>query len=194
MDCVRTAIRQGAQSVKCLYRRDRANMPGSRREVANAEEEGVEFVWLSAPAGFSGSVSGIVSDNVAPVGGAAQPSELAAVRVRPMRLGAPDVSGRQTPEAIADADYLEPADMVIKALGFEAEELPRLWGADELVVTRWGTVRTDNQTHRTSLPGVYAVGDIVRGASLVVWAIRDGREAAAAILADLSAPNQLAAQ
>lgn len=185
MDCVRTAIRQGAQSVKCLYRRDRDNMPGSRREVANAEEEGVEFVWLSAPSGFSGHVCGIASDNDAPAGGSEQPPELAAVRIRPMRLGAPDVSGRQTPEPIADADYHEPADMVIKALGFEAEELPRLWGADELVVTRWGTVRTSNQTHRTSLPGVYAVGDIVRGASLVVWAIRDGREAAAAILADL---------
>jgi glutamate synthase (NADPH) small chain len=163
MDCVRTAIRQGAVSVKCLYRRDRANMPGSQREVANAEEEGVEFVWLSAPKGFTGE----------PVDG---------VMVQKMRLGAPDSTGRQMPELIEGADYLEPADLVIKALGFEPEELPSLWDVPELSVTRWGTIKADFRTHATSLPGVYAAGDIVRGASLVVWAIRDGREAAEAML------------
>ena len=175
MDCVRTAVRQGAVSVKCLYRRDRANMPGSQRETQNAEEEGVEFVWLSAPKGFAGD----------PVEG---------VMVQKMRLGAPDATGRQSPEVIEGADYVEPADLVIKALGFEPEDLPALWGVAELAVTRWGTIRADFRTHETSLPGVYAVGDIVRGASLVVWAIRDGREAADSILAYLDQPATVAAE
>jgi len=175
MDCVRTAIRQGAQSVKCLYRRDRANMPGSQREVQNAEEEGVEFVWLTAPNGFAGD----------PVEG---------VMVQKMRLGPPDATGRQSPEVIDGADYVEPADLVIKALGFEPEDLPTLWGETALEVTRWGTIKADFRSHETSLPGVYAVGDIVRGASLVVWAIRDGREAADSILAYLSQPAQVAAE
>ncbi|VDC20431.1 NAD(P)-dependent oxidoreductase [Pseudogemmobacter humi] len=168
MDCVRTAIRQGAASVKCLYRRDRANMPGSQREVQNAEEEGVEFVWLAAPRGFSG---GTVVEGV---------------MVQKMRLGPPDASGRQAPEVIEGADYLEPADLVVQALGFEPEDLPVLWGVPELAVTRWGTIKADFRSHATSLPGVYAAGDIVRGASLVVWAIRDGREAADSILSYLA--------
>lgn len=176
MDCVRTAIRQGATSVKCLYRRDRANMPGSQREVANAEEEGVEFAWLTAPKGFTGEEA------------------VAGVRVGRMRLGAPDASGRQSPEEIPDADYTEPAELVIKALGFEPEELPRLWDVDGLEVTRWGTVKADFLTKQTSLEGVFAVGDIVRGASLVVWAIRDGREAAESIIAHLNAQAAIAAE
>jgi len=171
MDCVRTAIRQGAESVKCLYRRDRANMPGSQREVANAEEEGVEFVWLTAPKGFAGE----------PVSG---------VMVQKMRLGQPDATGRQVPEVIEGADYVEEADLVIKALGFEPEDLPALWNEPELEVTRWGTVKADFRTHETPMEGVYAVGDIVRGASLVVWAIRDGREAAEAILEKLNAAGK----
>jgi len=176
MDCVRTAIRQGADSVKLLYRRDRDNMPGSQREVQNAEEEGVEFVWLTAPAGFEGEdrVDGVV--------------------VQKMRLGAPDASGRRSPELIEGADYVEPADLVIKALGFEPEALPALWNVPELTVTRWGTIRCDHTTHMTSLPGVFAVGDIVRGASLVVWAIRDGREAADAILDYMDQPASVAAE
>jgi len=175
MDCVRTAVRQGADSVKCLYRRDRANMPGSLREVANAEEEGVEFVWLTAPKGFSGdTVEGVM--------------------VQRMRLGAPDSSGRQSPELIEGADYVEAADLVIMALGFEPEDLPKLWGVDGLEVTRWGTVMADFRSHATSLDGVYAAGDIVRGASLVVWAIRDGREAADSIIAYIDAPAQVAAE
>ena len=175
MDCVRTAVRQGAQSVKCLYRRDRANMPGSQREVANAEEEGVDFVWLSAPKGFLGdTVSG--------------------VRVSKMRLGAPDATGRQSPEEIEGADYTEDADLVIMALGFEPEDLPTLWDVPELEVTRWGTIKADFRTHETSLPGVYAAGDIVRGASLVVWAIRDGREAADAMLDYINAGAKVAAE
>ena len=167
MDCVRTAVRQGAKSVKCLYRRDRANMPGSQREVANAEEEGVEFVWLSAPKAFVGD------DRV---------SGVKAVR---MRLGPPDVTGRQAPEEIPGSDETHPCDLAIKALGFEPEEIVRLWGVEGLEVTRWGTIKADFRTKATSLAGVYAAGDIVRGASLVVWAIRDGREAADAIARQL---------
>ena len=195
MDCVRTAIRQGAQSVKCLYRRDRANMPGSQREVQNAEEEGVEFVWLSAPGAFTGHVTGEAMEaqerDMDEVGDV---PTISAVRVQKMRLGQPDVTGRQSPELIEGADYDEPADLVIKALGFEPEELPRLWGVDGLEVTRWGTIKADFQTHQTSLSGVFAVGDIVRGASLVVWAIRDGREAADSIAGYLTGAARVAAE
>ena len=158
MDCVRTAVRQGAASVKCLYRRDRANMPGSQREVAHAEEEGVEFVWLSGPEAFDGT------------------DAVTGVRATRMRLGQPDASGRRAPEPDAGSAFRLEADLVIKALGFDAEDLPRLFDAPELGVTRWGTVRVDHKTMMTSLPGVFAAGDIVRGASLVVWAIRDGRD------------------
>ncbi len=167
MDCVRTAVRQGAKSVKCLYRRDKTNMPGSMREVKNAEEEGVEFVWLSAPKGFTG-------DKI-----------VDGVKAIHMRLGPPDASGRQAPEEISGSEETIPCDLAIKALGFSPEDILKLWGVDGLEVTRWGTIKADFRTKRTSLPGVYAVGDIVRGASLVVWAIRDGREAAEAIIAEL---------
>jgi glutamate synthase (NADPH/NADH) small chain len=163
MDCVRTAVRQGARSVKCLYRRDRANMPGSTREVMHAEEEGVEFVWLSSPEAFIGN--GVV----------------AGVRAQRMRLGLPDASGRQTPQPIDDTSVVHDAELVIKALGFDPEDLPTLFGEPSLPVTRWGTIRVDWRTMMTEMEGVFAAGDIVRGASLVVWAIRDGRDAAAAI-------------
>ncbi len=155
MDCVRTSIRQGATSVKCLYRRDRANMPGSQREVANAEEEGVVFEWLSAPKGFVGD----------PVTG---------VMVQKMRLGQPDVTGRQAPELIEGSDYVEDADLVIMALGFEPEDLPTLWGEADLPVNRWGTIKADYVTGATELDGVYAVGDIVRGASWLSGRSRTG--------------------
>ena len=164
MDCVRTAVRQGAASVRCLYRRDRGNMPGSAREVAHAEEEGVEFVWLSAPAAFDdgdGAVTG--------------------VRVQRMRLGAADASGRRAPEPDPAPPERLPADLVVKALGFDAEDLPTLFGAPDLAVTRWGTLRVEHASMMTNLPGVFAAGDIVRGASLVVWAIRDGRDVAKAM-------------
>jgi glutamate synthase (NADPH/NADH) small chain len=176
MDCVRTSIREGAVSVKCLYRRDRANMPGSQREVQNAEEEGVVFEWLSAPKAFVGD------ENVT------------GVMVQKMRLGAPDASGRQAPEVIDGAEYIEKADLVIEALGFEPEDLPALWDQPELPVTRWGTVRADFTTGATAMPGVYAVGDIVRGASLVVWAIRDGRDCAEHILDGFGASVAVAAE
>jgi glutamate synthase (NADPH/NADH) small chain len=167
MDCVRTAVRQGAASVTCLYRRDRANMPGSAREVAHAEEEGVVFEWLAAPRA--------VRDEAMAAAG---------VRAARMRLGPPDASGRQAPEEVPGADFDLKAEMVIKALGFDPEDLPA-----ELTVTRWGTVKADFRTQMTNLPGVFAAGDIVRGASLVVWAIRDGRDAAEAMHDYMSASS-----
>jgi glutamate synthase (NADPH) small chain len=162
MDCVRTAVRQGAVSVQCLYRRDQVNMPGSMREVKNAQEEGVEFVWLSSPEAFHGDQS------------------VTAVKAVKMRLGMPDASGRQSVEPSGEHMLLE-ADLVIKALGFDPEDIVRLWGVNGLEVSRWGTLKVDHRTQMTTLPGVFAAGDIVRGASLVVWAIKDGRDAAARI-------------
>ncbi|MGJ8560856.1 MAG: NAD(P)-dependent oxidoreductase [Litorimonas sp.] len=162
MDCVRTAVRQGAKSVTCLYRRDHANMPGSRRETANAQEEGVRFEWLASPKAVA-DTGGVVSS----------------VRADRMRLGPKDRSGRQAPEAVPGADFDMPADMVITALGFTPENMSDL--SEEVTTTRWGTVKANPLTYETNLPGVYAAGDIVRGASLVVWAIREGRDAAAAM-------------
>jgi glutamate synthase (NADPH/NADH) small chain len=163
MDCVRTAVRQGATSVRCLYRRDRANMPGSQREVFHAEEEGVEFVWLAQPEAFLG-------DDV-----------VRKVRSQRIHLGMPDAAGRQTPQPIEGAHFQEDADLVITALGFDPEDLPACFGEPKLTVTRWGTLKIDFRTMMTSLPGVFAAGDIVRGASLVVWAVKDGRDAAQSI-------------
>jgi len=160
MDCVRTAIRQKAKSVSCLYRRDRANMPGSQREVQNAEEEGVVFNWLSAPQAFLGD------------------DQVRAVRAQRIHLGQPDATGRQVPEVIDGSSHELPADLVIKALGFDPEDLPKLFGQDALEVTRWGTLKIDWKTMMTAMDGVFAAGDIVRGASLVVWGVRDGRDAA----------------
>ena len=160
MDCVRTAVRQGAASVKCLYRRDRENMPGSLREVKNAEEEGVEFVWLAAPEAFLGDEC------------------VAGVRAVRMHLGYPDSSGRQSVEPVEGSHFTLPADLVIKALGFDPEDLPAMFDEPSLEVSGWGTLKINRRTFETSLPGVFAAGDIVRGASLVVWAIRDGRDAA----------------
>ena len=163
MDCVRTSIRQKAKSVKCLYRRDKENMPGSSREVANAEEEGVEFVWLSSPKEFKGKnkVENLIVDQI--------------------ELGEPDDSGRRRPEIKDGSEFEVKADMVIKALGFDPENLPLLFEANELKVTKWGTIKADFETMETNLNGVFAAGDIIRGASLVVWAIKDGRDAAISI-------------
>lgn len=172
MDCVRTAVRQGASSVTCLYRRDRRNMPGSAREVANAEEEGVIFEWLAAPKAVTGGAS-----------------KATGVRAARMELGSPDESGRRAPVEVAGADCDHEADLVIMALGFEPEDLPGLFGDENLKVTKRGTVRVNPVTLETAISGVYAAGDIVRGASLVVWAIRDGRVAAEAIANKLSVPD-----
>ena len=163
MDCVRTSIRQKAKSVKCLYRRDKENMPGSAREVANAEEEGVEFVWLSSPKEFQGK------------------NKIEKLIVDQIKLGEPDDSGRRRPEIKEGSEFEIKADMVIKALGFDPENLPLLFDTQELQVTKWGTIKTDFDTMETNLNGVFAAGDIVRGASLVVWAIKDGRDAASSM-------------
>ena len=163
MDCVRTSIRQNAKSVKCLYRRDKENMPGSAREVGNAEEEGVEFVWLSSPKKFIGK------------------NKVESIAVDKIKLGEPDDSGRRKPEIKENSEFNINADIVIKALGFDAENLPNLFYSKNLQVTKWGTLKVDFDTMESNLPGVFAAGDIVRGASLVVWAIRDGRDVAESI-------------
>jgi len=163
MDCVRTSIRQKAKSVKCLYRRDKENMPGSAREVANAEEEGVEFVWLSSPKEFKGT------------------NKIEKLIVDKIKLGEPDETGRRKPEIQSNSDFEVKADMVIKALGFDPEDLPTLFDCNDLQVSKWGTVKIDFDTMETNLKGVFAAGDIVRGASLVVWAIKDGRDVAKSI-------------
>ena len=160
MDCVRTSIRQNAKSVKCLYRRDKKNMPGSAREVFNAEEEGVEFIWLSNPKEFKGN------------------NKIETITVNKMKLGEPDENGRRKPVIKENSEFEIKADMVIKALGFDPEELPKLFNEEKLQLTKWGTIETNFDTMETNIPGVFAAGDIIRGASLVVWAIKDGREAA----------------
>ena len=163
MDCVRTAIRQNAKSVKCLYRRDRENMPGSAREVGNAIEEGVEFLWLSSPKKFIGQ------------------KNVKSVEVQKMKLGDADSSGRKKPVIIENSNYELEADIIIKALGFDPENLPKLFNSENLSVSKWGTIKIDLTSMQTNIPGIFAAGDIVRGASLVVWAIRDGRDAATQI-------------
>ena len=160
MDCVRTAVRQKAKSVKCLYRRDRKNMPGSAREVGNAEEEGVNFIWLTSAKKFIGQ--DVVKE----------------VEVNKMVLGEPDSSGRKKPEIKKGSEFKISADLVIKSLGFDPEDLPKLFGEKNLSVSRWGTLKINLTSMQTNLKGVFAAGDIVRGASLVVWAIKDGRDAA----------------
>ena len=163
MDCLRTSVRQNAKSVKCLYRRDRENMPGSAREVGNAEEEGVEFIWLTSPKEFKGT------------------NKIESVVVNKMKLGEPDDSGRRKPVVEENSDFEIKADLVIKALGFDPEDLPKLFNEEKLQVSRWGTIKADFDTMETSVEGVFAAGDIVRGASLVVWGIKDGRDAATSI-------------
>ncbi|MBO6490976.1 MAG: NAD(P)-dependent oxidoreductase [Pelagibacteraceae bacterium] len=163
MDCVRTAVRQNAKSVKCLYRRDKENMPGSAREVHNAEEEGVEFIWLSNPKKYIGT------------------EKILSILVEKMKLGEPDSSGRKKPEPISNSEFEMKADMAINALGFDPENLPKLFNDQNLLVSKWGTIKINYQTMETNTPGIFSAGDIVRGASLVVWAIKDGREAAVSI-------------
>ena len=172
MDCVRTAVRQNAKSIKCLYRRDRENMPGSAREVANAEEEGVQFIWLSNPKKFIGK------------------NKIESLLVDKIILGESDDSGRKKPIIIKDSEFKIQADIVINALGFDPEEVPKLFGEEKLQITKWGTIKSDFETMETNIPGIFAAGDIIRGASLVVWAIRDGRDAADSIQKYLEAKEK----
>jgi len=171
MDCVRTAVRQKAKSVKCIYRRNRENIPGSAREVANAIEEGVEFIWLTNPKKFIGD------------------KYVTGVQVNRMILGSADSSGRRKPEIQENSEYNIKADIVIKSLGFNPESLPELFSTKELLVSKWGTIKIDLNTMQTNFEGVFAAGDIVRGASLVVWAIKDGRDAAKEIQKYLKKKN-----
>ena len=171
MDCVRTATRQNAKSVKCIYRRDRENMPGSSREVTNAIEEGVKFIWLASPKKFIGN------------------KHVTEVQINKMILGSPDSSGRRKPEIQENSEYNIKADIVVKSLGFDPENLPELFSAKELSVSRWGTIKINLNTMQTNIDGVFAAGDIVRGASLVVWAIKDGRDVAAQIQKYLKEEN-----
>ena len=175
MDCVRTAIRQNAKSVKCLYRRDRENMPGSAREVYNAEEEGVEFIWLSNPKKFVGK------------------EKISSVVVEKMELSGADSSGRKRPQRIENSDFEIRADIAIKALGFDPEDMPKLFNNSNLTVSKWGTIKINLESMETNIPGIFAAGDIVRGASLVVWAIRDGRDAATSIQSYLENKQIIAA-
>jgi glutamate synthase (NADPH/NADH) small chain len=138
-------------------------MPGSAREVTNAEEEGVEFIWLSNPKEFKGT------------------NKVQSLIVDKMELGEPDDSGRRKPIVKENSEFEIKADLVIKALGFDPEELPKLFDENRLQITKWRTVKVDFDTMETNIPGVFAAGDIVRGASLVVWAIKDGRDAAFSI-------------
>lgn len=168
MDCVRTAIREGAQSVTCLYRRDAANMPGSRKEYHNAVEEGVSFLFQAAPQQL------VVDEHGSLVG-------VDAIRTE---LGPPDADGRQRVEEIPGSEHCVPADVVIMALGFDVAGLP--WLADAGIAPgRWGEVVIDPASGRTSHPKVYAGGDCQRGADLVVTAAADGRRAALAIMEQL---------
>ncbi len=166
MDCNRTSIRQGADSVACVYRRDEENMPGSRREVANAKEEGVRFQFNRQPIEVvgKGSVEGI--------------------KVVSTRLGEPDENGRRRPEVIEGSEEIIPADVVLVAFGFQPS--PEPWFADHnIAVNSWGGVEAAEEQafkFQTSNPKVFAGGDMVRGSDLVVTAIWEGRQAAEGIL------------
>ncbi len=163
MDCVRTAVRQGAKSVHCIYRRDRTAMPGSPREVAHAEEEGVTFVWCRLPTAFEGS------------------RQVRAALLQQLKLIPDPRGGRPHFEPIPDAEERMPADLVVLALGFTPEPLALPKGEPQPETHKDGRLKVDHRTLMTSIPGVFAAGDVMRGASLVVWAIKDGQRAAAAI-------------
>ena len=160
MDCVRTAIRQGAKSVKCLYRRDQKNMPGSQREVKNAIEEGVDFNWLTLPVEYLGI------------------NKIKQTKIIKMQLGSPDETGRRASEPIIGSEKILETDLIIEALGFEPEDLPSIFNKKELAISQWGTLKINYKNMMTNIDGVFAAGDIVRGASLVVWGIKDGRDVA----------------
>ena len=162
MDCVRTAVRQNAKEVTCLYRRNKENMPGSAREVLNAEQEGVKFNWLSVP-------SKLITDN----------KLASSLSYKIATLGEADETGRRKPIDTGIEKQIK-SDLIIQALGFEPEDLNSQFKTN-LELTSWNTVKVDFKKFQTSNPKIFAAGDIVRGASLVVWAIHDGREVAKSI-------------
>ncbi|SMF51570.1 glutamate synthase (NADPH) small subunit [Alteromonadaceae bacterium Bs31] len=166
MDCNRTSIRQGASSVSCAYRRDEENMPGSRREVKNAREEGVKFLFNRQPVEIVGD------------------GKVEGVKVVTTQLGEPDENGRRRPQAIAGSEEIIPADTVLIAFGFKPSPAP--WFEQHgISINNWGGVEAAEQQEykfQTSNPKVFAGGDMVRGSDLVVTAIWEGREAASGIL------------
>lgn len=169
MDCLRTSLRSGASEVTCLYRRDFANMPGSRKEYQNAIEEGARFNFLANPMEIAGNGDGFVVE----------------VRCVRMELGAPDASGRRKPRAVPGSEFAVAADVVLVAYGFDPISFPAGSGFEELELDQWDGMRVD-ANQMTNLPGVFGGGDSVRGPSLVVHAVRDGRIAAAGIHHHLS--------
>ena len=166
MDCNRTAIRQQAASVTCAYRRDEENMPGSRREVANAKEEGVRFLFNRQPVEIVGN------------------GRVEGVKVVTTQLGEPDERGRRRPEVVPGSEEVIPADAVIIAFGFQPSPAP--WFADNNITTdergRVEAPARGEYKYQTSNPKIFAGGDMVRGSDLVVTAIWEGREAAQGIL------------
>ena len=166
MDCVRSSVREGAASVKCLYRRDETNMPGSKKEVVNAKEEGVEFVF-----------------NVSPKSIKTEGDKATAVELLTTSMSEPDASGRQKVVINEGSEYLEDADVVILALGF-SPEVPAFLKELNVETNNWGGIVIDSK-FKTSNTKVYAGGDCRRGAHLAVTAAADGREAAKAIIENL---------
>lgn len=164
MDCLRTAIRCGAADTVCAYRRDLANMPGSRKEYANALEEGARFMFLTNPVAVEGNAEGKVT----------------VVRCVRMELGEPDASGRRKPRPVRGSEFTLPADLVLIAYGFDPVPFPADSDLSRIEVNDWGAIKV-NENQMTSVEGVFAGGDVVRGPSLVVHAVRDGRKAAAGI-------------
>jgi len=164
MDCLRTAIRSGATEATCLYRRDFANMPGSRKEYQSALEEGAMFSFLTNPIALLGNAQGQVTH----------------VRSVRMELGAPDATGRRKPSPVPYSEFDQPADVVLVAYGFDPVPFPPESDLGQIKANSWGGVIVDDN-QMTSVPGVFAGGDLVRGPSLVVNAVRDGRKAAKAI-------------
>jgi glutamate synthase (NADPH/NADH) small chain len=169
MDCLRSALRAGAKSAVCLYRRDFANMPGSRKEYYNALEEGAEFQFLTNPVEILAGAGGRV----------------AAVRCVKMELGEPDASGRCKPRPVAGSEFTAPADVILVAYGFDPVAFPEDSEFSAVRVNDWGGIVVD-RNQMSSLPGVFAGGDSVRGPSLVVHAVRDARRAAQGIHRHLS--------
>jgi glutamate synthase (NADPH/NADH) small chain len=172
MDCLRTAIRCGASAATCLYRRDFANMPGSRKEYFNALEEGAIFEFLTAPLAVEGE-SGLVKQ----------------VRCVRMELGDPDANGRRKPRPLPGSEFIVPADVVLIAYGFDPVPFPPTSDFARIAVNDWGAFEVDGN-QMTSVPGVFSGGDAVRGPSLVAHAVRDGRKAAIGINAYLSQRRQ----
>jgi glutamate synthase (NADPH/NADH) small chain len=170
MDCLRSAVRSGAKEATCLYRRDLANMPGSRKEYANALEEGARFQFLTNPIALESDTNGNVSG----------------VRCVKMELGEPDASGRRKPRAVRGSDFSLPAELVLVAYGFDPVPFPPGSDLARIAVNEWGGIVV-NENQMTSVPGVFAGGDSTRGPSLVVHAVRDGRKAAQGMHRFLSA-------